>query len=287
MIPTARGLTVFWGKKHLELFKKLLWSVEADLNDLGTNFIWDIYCDESEHHEVMEALEKKGAPRYIINLMSTMKLNGRVDKHHEALCLTIKKCIENNEKTVLLPPDTMFSRGTIKNIIEMSERYGKCVAIAHPRVTSDFEVPSNDAATMVTATMGKYMHRSWKDAEVGHPRNNSFIGGVEWKKIAPKLFSIKHRLPTVYCAHFTKEDLVYFQRAISFGVYDHSWPADVLIQRDRYRLVGGSDAGFCVEITEDTKNIPPVDPRGQDDKFWKDIISSHVNACFQVIFRGA
>lgn len=286
MRTKARGLTVFWGKKHLDLFAGLYWSIYNDLNEIGPDITWDIYCDEDLHHEVMEILESYGTPKFSVNLQNTTALNGRIDKHHEALCLTIKKCIENNEKMVLLPPDTLFSRGSIKNIIEMSERYGKCVAIAHPRVTPDFRVPTNDAATMVTATMGKYMHRSWKDAEVGHPRNNSFIGGVEWKEIADKLYAVKHRLPTVYCAHFTNDDLEYFTNSISFGVYDHEWPAKVLIERDRYRLAGSSDAGFCVEKTDETKNIPPVDPRGRDDAFWKNIESSRVNACFQVIFRG-
>lgn len=145
-------------------------------------------------------------------------------------------------------------------------------------------------ASLVTLAF-KNAHDSWKCAEIGHEKNNSFIGGIAWAKLSDGLWSAQHRLPTVYLADFNETDWDFFWSQVSFGGWDHRWPAENLIRQERQRYVGSSDACFVVEITDWDKNVPPDVPRenlqGRDqDAYWNGHYHNGINRQISVILRG-
>lgn len=287
-------LSVFWGSPYATWFiKGALKSLSFPKNQKAINencSTWNIFCDEAQIETIRE-ITKITFPRLNVNIMPTTNLRAFIDQHQAAMCWQIEECLKAKERLLFAPPDTIFADGTVSNFLVLGREPKTCVAIAHPRVLPDIltELSILDIqspAQMVHRIWNEgHLHQAWADAEVGHPRQNSFIGGVRWEKLAPNLFSITHHLPTVYFADFTEEDLTYFKLAPGFGHYDHQWPSDILIRQCRQRLVGSSDAGFICEITHKEKNIPPVKD-GPTDGFWRTLPHNIQNRQTQIIFRG-
>lgn len=284
-------LSVFWGEPYCEWFLKgALRSLsfkqnrEAILEHCST---WNIFCDENQVETVKEAT-KLNFSDLKINIRSTSHLRAFIDQHQSAMCMQIADCLKSNERLLFVPPDTVFSDGSINSLMKIGREPKTCVAVAHPRVLPDFLLNLKQAIGKPNELVNlawKNLHQSWSDAEVGHPRQNSFIGGVKWERLGFDLYSITHHLPTVYFADFTEEDLMYFKTQTSFGCYDHTWPADILIRQHRQRYVGSSEAAFICEITHREKNIPPV-KEGNTDSFWREHAHNLQNRQTQVIFRG-
>lgn len=211
----------------------------------------------------------------------------------------IARSIQEKKRCLFAPPDTIFGDGSVANLLALGSIPHSCVAVAHPRVlpaiVDDIEYlgatrGSVTNAHLVTMAM-KHAHDSWKYGEIGHAKNNSFIGGISWKQIGHGLYSVTHRLPTVYLADFTPQDFDFFWGQVSFGAWDHRWPAENLLRFERQRLVGSSDAAFIVEVTEWDKNCPPeIDKQhyvGQPaDAYWNSHYHNGINRQTSVIFRG-
>jgi hypothetical protein len=205
--------------------------------------------------------------------------------------------IQNKSKMLFCPPDTVFGDGTIPGLLGVGSDPGTCVSVAHPRVLpAVIEEIETFGATrgaltnpqLVTLAM-RYAHDSFKLAEIGCERNNSFIGGIAWKELSRGLYSIQHRLPTVYLASFNETDWDFWWGQVSFGAWDHRWPAENLIRQERQRYVGSSDACFIVEITDRDKNVPPVavDNTAQPpDSYWNNHYHNSINRQVNVIWRG-
>lgn len=207
--------------------------------------------------------------------------------------------IQNQSKMLLAPPDTIFGDGTIPNMLEIGRGVGANVAVAHPRVLpSIIEEIETIAATRgsvknanLVTLAERHAHDSWKFAEDGHEKNNSFVGGIYKKTLAPGLTLVTHRLPTVYLADFTPPDFDFFWGQVSWGGWDHRWPAENLIRQERMRYVGSSDACFVCEVTEWDKNVPPELPQKPPahyppDSYWNGHYHNGINRQFSVIFRG-
>lgn len=288
-------LSILWGEPYASWFargcvKSLSFPKNKKAIDDNCS-VWNIFCDDSQAEGIKE-VARINFPRLNIKVRSTDELRAFVDQHQAAMCLQIKECLEAKERLLLAPPDTIFADGTIPNLLKLGREKNSCVAVAHPRVLpellSDIGVLEiKDPAEMIYRIWNEgHLHQSWADAEVGHPRQNSFIGGVRWEELSTDLFSITHHLPTVYLADFTDEDFVYFKTATGFGHWDHMWPSDILIKQGRQRYVGSSDAAFICEITHKEKNIPPV-KEGNTDLFWRSFPHNIQDRQTNVIFRGA
>lgn len=283
-------MTTFWGDMHFDWFKRGCLNSLASRSNKKTIVdncsTWNINTEKRFFAQIEEVVRKE-FPWIIINLRDRNELRRYVDDLQSALCLQIKGCLDIKERFLFAPPDTIFADGTIASMLKVGRDPGTCVAIAHPRVLPKIldEIGTNalNPAEMVSLCF-KNLHRSWTDAEIGHPRRSSFMSGVSWEEISPNLYSISHRLPTIYFADFRPEDLQYFQTCIGFGDWDHVW-ASRIYENNRMRYIGSSDGGFICELTEPNKNVPPVRP-GDPDEFWKNEAQNHFNKQFRVIFRG-
>ena len=207
--------------------------------------------------------------------------------------------IKNRSRMLMAPPDTIFGDGTIPSMLAIGAGPSTAVSVAHMRVLpSVLEEIGVVGATrgaienphLVTLAM-KHAHDSWKFAEIGHERNTSFSGGIAWKSLGPGLYSIQHRLPTPYLVDFNHADFDFFWGQVSWGGWDHRWPAENLIRQERQRYVGSSDACFIVELTEWDKNVPPEwdkpgDRGNQPDAYWGQHYHNGINRQVNVIWRG-
>ncbi len=281
-------LTALWGQRHVELFDKAcLTSLRWDRNLEALRSLkakWNIFADD-EHHAQIAKMMPTGIH---FNIRSTTTLRDYIDQVQSASIWQMKQCLESGDKLLLAPPDTIFGDGTIENLWKIGKDKGSCVVVAHPRVLPSILGGYLDSYSNYDL-VGKaflHLHKSWSDAEIGHPAQNSYVGGVAWQKLSRDLYSVTHRLPTVYLADFTEEDLSYFKSAISFGHFDHMWPGDILVPRGRQRYVGSSDACFIVEVTEADKNVPPIIPNAPIEGFWRAHTHNVHNSMIQAIFRG-
>lgn len=284
-------LTVLWGNPYLDWFLKgslrslaYYKNKEAIENSCS---IWNIFCDDNQIPTIEEAT-KLIFPKVKFNIQSTAHLRAFIDQHQSAMCFQIDACLKAKERLLFVPPDTVFANGSVPAMMKAGREPKSCVAVAHPRVLPEF-LPemlghSGDPEHLVY-TAWKNLHQSWSDAEVGHPRQNSFEGGVRWEELSENLYSITHHLPTVYFADFTEEDAMYFKTCIGFGNWDHLWPSDILIRQVRQRFIGSSDAAFICEITQREKNIPHV-KAGNPDLFWREHPHNLHNRQTNVIYRG-
>lgn len=287
-------LTVLWNEPYFTWFKKgCLKSLSFPKNkDSISEWCtgWNIFCDDNQMESIRE-VTRLDFPKLNIQIRSTSELRAYIDQHQAAMCWQIEECLKSKERLLFAPPDTVFADGTIPNLLKLGREPKTCVAVAHPRVHPDVLGDINILELQSPAQLidriwnDGLLHQSWSDAEVGHVRQNSFIGGVRWEELSPNLFSVTHHLPTVYLADFTDEDLNYFKTRVSFGSYDHEWPSDILIRQCRQRYVGSSDAGFICEVTHKEKNIPPVEA-GNTDSFWREHPHNLQNRQTNVIFRG-
>lgn len=281
-------LSIFWGQEHFKLFKaaslrSLSWSdnrkalYEADAS-------WSIYTDKNNFLEVEKIVDAL-LPEIEVTLGDATDLRKYTDATQSALCAQIKKCLGNHSRLLFAPPDTLFGDGSINGLLKAGKDEKSCVVLPHPRVLPEIlkDLYHKTNAELVTLAW-KNLHRSWTDAEVGHPLRNSYVGGVSWNSIGPNLYSIKHVLPTVYLADFTPQDLIYFETTGSFGSFDHLWPSE-LVAQGRQRYIETSDEAFAVEITDKDKNIPPIWP-GDPNTFWKNHPHNEHNKNKRAIFRG-
>lgn len=284
-------LSVFWGQQHLEWFR------EGCLKSLAftDNYKaikehcskWNIFTNP-EYLDYAKELMKTTFPDTVMNIQSTEELRTYTDTLQSALVYQIDECLKSKDRFLFAPPDTIFANGTVKNLMTFGREKRTCVAVAHPRVLpgilmrlNQFQKPEE-----LVKAFTEYMHPSFEDAEVGHKRQNSFIGGIRWERLDTNNISVTHHLPTIYFADFTQEDLMYFKTQTSFGSYDHLWPADILLRANRQRYVGSSDGAFIMELTERWKNLPPVKP-GNPDDFWANHAHNLHNRSTAVIFRAS
>lgn len=307
--------SMFWGAHHLDLFKRACYrslNWDANLSALQGRE-WHVYT-LPEHFEDLERLFNGGPFKLILKpIGESMRVSGcgmvRTAQCDAGVVLLnglrdqIAYSIQNRSKMLFCPPDTLFGNGTIPNLLTIGQGPATCVAVSHPRVLpAMFEDLESICATrgalsnpqLVTLAF-RHAHDSWKYADVVHKNNSSFVGGIAWRELEKGLYSVTHRLPTVYLADFLPMDYDFFWGQVSFGGWDHRWPAENLIRHERMRLVGSSDACFIVELTDHDKNVPPELPletkqelarRGEVDGYWNSHYHNSINRQFTTIFRG-
>lgn len=307
--------TMVWSAYHVDLFKRacfrsLNWPKNVESLQ-GRD--WYVYTKREHEAEIVQLFEGRPFNLKLIFIEDSIRVAGcgfiKTSQCDNGVLLLdglrkqIYHSISNKSKLLLAPPDTIFGDGTISNLISIGAQPGTCVSVCHsrvlPEIIEDLEylVSTRGAinnANLVTMAF-KHAHKSWSFAEVGHEKNNSFIGGISWKELSTGLYSVCHRLPTVYFADFLENDWDFFWSQVSFGGWDHRWPAENLIRQERQRIVGSSDACMIVEITEADKNVPP-DPNpeilkrilanGESDAFWNSHYHNGINRQTSVVFRG-
>lgn len=300
-----------YGDHYVDLFKKACFrSINWPLNVATLkDKIWNVYT-KKEHFPQFEQIFKDSMFKLqLFEIGDAMRVAGcgyvKTAQCDAGVILLnglreqIAYSIQNKSKMLFAPPDTIFGDGTIPNLIRLGAGLKTCVSVAHPRVLpsilEEIDVLGATRGSITNASLvtmlKEHAHASWKYAEVGHEKNNSFIGGIAWQSLSPSLTHVTHRLPTVYMADFNETDFDFFWGQVSFGGWDHRWPAENLIRQERQRYVGSSDACFIVEVTEWDKNVPPAVAQtpllaDQPDLYWNGHYHNGINRQTSVIFRG-
>lgn len=289
-------LSTAWGKAHIELLKKTaIKSLSWDNNQEAltkAETIWNIYTDEDEV-ESLDKFSRKSIPGIKFNIQSRNSLRNYIDENQSATIWQMERSIESGDKVLLAPPDTIFGDGTIEGLLAAGRDEGSVVVTPHPRVLptilSTYKGPYWDLSCEnwgLVDLAWTHLHESWIHAEIGHPNQSSYMGGIWWERVNGLIMG-KHLLPSPYLIGFTKQDLEYFDRACSFGHFDWRWPGDILIPQGRQRYIGSSDLAFIVEITEAHKNVPPIYENQPKTGFHRDDPHNRANNQIVFTFRGS
>lgn len=291
-----RLITTVWGAKHIEWFEKyclnsLMWPKNAQTVRGAT---WTFITTQEDQPKIQALIS-----RHDLRLADIEFIVFGPEFHqnphsagafiNQALLMEMSRAIMFGAQSFLAPPDTIFADGTLPNMVQIGAQRDSVVFAVHARVLPTIAVdsPALSPAQLVSVAW-KSLHKTWSAAEIGLDKINSYVGGVSWRYLDVSLYSVCHRLPTPYLINFTPEDLVFFKNQIHWGVIDHAWPSAGLVETERVRLLGSSDAGFMVEVTEPEQNIPPEAAYREDepDLFWKNLQHNKLNRMFSVILRG-
>lgn len=214
------------------------------------------------------------------------------DTLQRALIAEIERCIAENAALIMLPPDTFWGDGSLGNLLAVANGQNLCIGAPHVRVNRDdflASLPAGDIdnAELVRLSMAN-LHPTWRDANVSLNPRNTWWSGTLIRQLSPKLYAVHHRLPTIYLAHFTPDDLNFFRDQTKLGSWDHSWPG-LLVQQQRQRILSSSDLFFAAELTPENENIPPLvdaDP-AMDDRYRGNFPHHAVNANSVSSWRSA
>lgn len=263
-------LSIVYGESHVELFRQAcLKSLSQPLNKKTLEGVTWTICTDKVFENYLALEIARSLPEVKLVFKSIETLRNYIDPIQSAIISSIESSIELGFSLILAPPDNIFSDGAIQALIKLGSEPGSVVLFPHVRVLpqllkSSFRVTNPELVELAFDNL----HQSWEDAEVGHVRQNSFVGGVKWQRINNNIL-VQHYLPTPFLMNFTTEDLQYFKTQISFGSFDHMWPNDILIRRGRVRFATSSDVMFIMEVTERGKNVPPI-WKGDVNSFWRD-----------------
>lgn len=300
-MANLRLFTALWGDEKIEEFEKgplksLLWPKNKAVIDGST---WDVWTYEPHVEHLERLLFNSFDIKFEAHILPTIYLdNGRMAPPpyllHQPIQAQMVTCLNTVSKLLMIPPDTVFGEGTLANIMKLGELPGTCVAVPHMRVYQHAlhhigaEPISNSKLCNIAF---ETMHPSWISSEKDVEGTCSFWSGVRWEKLEEKLWSITHRIPTIYLASFTGHDHAFWQSQAAFGGWDHRWPGECLIRQGRQRMPGSSDACMIVEITGPGDNIPPKTPpealqQFPPDAYWVDTLHAEHNRQIQFIMRG-
>jgi hypothetical protein len=291
----VRLFTCVWGS-YLDLFEKaLVQSLCWPLNKAALQGAkWDLCTKREDFGPAVDIAKRVGIDIELHEIPDEM-----VGDHPMmgAILLkifrpVIKRNLDSGSRMLLAPPDTIFGGDTIANLLALGDRKDSVIFVAHPRahptILDELDPIRSTGNGKLVSYAWKHLHKSWSEAEYypGIQRINSFVGGVFWRKLNDETMAITHRLPTPYLINWTEFDYNYFNNALVFGQIDHDWP-NFLVDQERCRVVGGSDAAFIVEITDAGKNIPPLESfRGEfPDVFWRGGLHNKYFGQFSIVYK--
>ena len=210
---------------------------------------------------------------------------------------TQRHCLLEKVPMFTAPPDTVFSEGSVKAMMDYAEYPGTCVAVPHPRclptIMDDLTDRPPTNPQLVNLALKKHVHDAWKTCDVSSLVSGIHVGGIAWNRLNEHTWAVQHRLPTIYIANFTDDDRKFFHKpfkgvAPQYGMWDHEWPGSEVIPKERQRTIGSSDIAFIAECTEYHKNIPTqrlTNPE-ERDAFHRNELHNHVNRQYVSCFRG-
>lgn len=295
-----RIFTMVWGETHTDWFERacarsLAWPKNQAAIRGST---WNIMSKKEDSEKVLKIAQSVGVKTLVYTeLPAELEGNAPNMGHYmlQALLAMMNVCLKDGSQLLTAPPDTIFSDGTIQNLIQMAKYGATCVAVPHARVSPSIFGSLKDGALSgpeLVRRLFKHAHKSWSLCEIGLRESCSFVGGISWQKLDQNLYAVQHRLPTVYLSNFTAGDLSFFQQPHDgyppvYGYWDHVWPT-LLVKDQRQRTVGSSDAAFILEVTKEDLNVPPMTQSNphEPDAFWRNEYHNGINRQFSYIMRG-
>lgn len=209
--------------------------------------------------------------------------------NYELLRKFIENGIDSNAKSLFINPDLFFGDGSLKHLLAYKFKNDMCLAALHMRVDyNGFQerikmIKGNISNPQLVIIAMDCLHKSWGESFTSEDTNNSNASGSAIQKVGYNLWAITFRIPTVYLAKFTKDDL---DNLSAFDHWDHEWPSR-LMDQNRYKFIGSSDMFFAVELTKTDMNIPTVEHyRLWNDDFHVTKRHGETNRHFLAIVRG-
>lgn len=188
-------------------------------------------------------------------------------------------------------PDILFGDGTIGHMIEAGRVPGICVSFMPLRVNEPGFIEGLDGNPYSNARLVRYgmarAHRGFTDGEANLARTNSYHSGMSWRRLSEDLYAITGRLPSAFFMQPTRRDVKWMLDRPKFGNYDHQF-AKTLVDAQRQRVIGSSDAAFAVEVTPlvtGVAELTDTDPR-EPDRFIQDLSHYAVNRNVLAIWRA-
>lgn len=263
-----RIFTPVWGEEHIHRFesgllKSMLWPQNREI--LADNIrYWHLFTTIESMPKLEALMTKTGYP-FQLHGIDPIAMQGDGPRAQAILnggTEIMSACLVDKSIFMTAFTDIVFADGSIEPMLALAQRPRVAVTVPHMRVLPEFlnalDRPRS-CAQMVTIAM-KYAHVSWRDAEIGikgmfRSFSNQYMGGLSWEKIG-NYYLIQHVIPNVWMANIEQSDIDFLKNAAFWGAYDHNWPGK-LLDEDRNRVIGSSDASFMVELTEYDKGISP------------------------------
>lgn len=265
-----RICTIVYGARHYDWFVRgciasLGWPRNrAALADCTA---WDIYTMPDEFERAKEAVAPLGVPAVMHSLVIPGSPQQRLQ---DCLIRELQIGVKTGEAILLALPDFIFGDGTLEVLKTMGPGAGRCIAVPHVRVNAETFLPGFGGALtnpQLVARAWEHLHQTWTEAEASRPKTNSWRSGVSWRAVGPGLYAITHCLPSPFLVHATPQDIEWFKAEEFGGAWDHRWPAK-LVETQRHRVIGGSDAAFIAELTLTAENHPSIKPANPADVDW-------------------
>lgn len=244
----VRLSTLVFGDRFFELFRKSVRSIGWPRNrSVLDGAVWSIHTDREE--EARRVVEPLGL-EVEINPIPSGGIGVALMK---SLILDLDKCL-GGDALLTAQPDTIFGEGTIKTLVDLGSEGMNAISVSHPRVVAgtfpELAEPTSNARLVGLAF--QHLHHGWQLANMRADENNCYKGGVCWREIDKDLYAVTVRIPTTYFVRPRESDIDCL-KSCKEGGWDHVWPA-MLVEQQRHRLIGSSDAAFMVELTEARRN---------------------------------
>ncbi len=298
MKPSMYIFTLVFGDTYIDwmhraLVRSLSWPKnKAALKDAR----WIIFTPPENQQRIYE-IATQVLPFHQIERQDLMWYSPTSIYHLGCMMKVMQKCLLDKIPMLTAPPDTIFSEGSIDTLMAYGTQRDTCVAVPHPRVSSDImsdltsTPPTN--AELVSLALKKHTHKAWTSSNKKLDVSACFRGGIAWEQIDENLTAVQHRIPTVYYSNFNDNDRKFFSgkhdgQSIQYGEWDWKWPATHVIPQQRMRLIGSSDAAFICEMTQPWSNVPTpnLTNRHQPDAFFQDDYHCKINRQYVSVWRG-
>lgn len=294
--------TPCWGEKHLNLLRTTLGrSLRWNKNyEVVKNAHWVFVCDDEV--EQLKEIAPKILPEASFEIISRPGLR-TLSSYGEALMSVfthlVDRCIVDKSPMLVSTPDFLWADGALSNLAAVASLPGLCAAVPHirvlPTILDELDAnekfrpypPPNGARLMYSAW--RHPHPAWTMSNLNGDTSGIYKGGVGWQRVSPTIALVTHVMPSPFWCNFTSSDMVFFRLFPNnaWGAFDHNWPAH-LLQNDRLRLIGSSDAVCMAEVTDKDANVPPaiaLDP-ANPAAFHLDGFNIRMQRQFVSVFRG-
>ena len=291
-----RLFSIVYGERYIDWFERgcmraLLWP--RNHAALKTAMCWDLWT-MPECAERVEAIAARLGVPLRVNMMAPYDMvdgAARKEQLKAALIAEMDEC-KDRYAFLWIAPDSMLGEGSVPSIVELGSVPGICVAFAPMRVRSEMFIETLPNGPVSNAELVKHafahMHRTFQDAEATLLNTNSYTSGLSWRKIGEGLYAITYRKHSSYLLQPSRADYNWFRHMNKFGAYDHSFPK-LLVDSQRQRVIGSSDAAFAAELTADDAHVPKVMTTNplEPDYFNQDLVNHVVNRNTVCIWRAA
>jgi hypothetical protein len=162
-----------------------------------------------------------------------------------------RTCEEKDHVVFYLPPDTLFSEGSLVSLIHHYGDEPVHVAVPHLRVDRErenFSLPC--AHEEMVKQAWDILHYTARLSKYG------IEPSVRHKGITLRRTGMEHAIPTIYYCNFDRADAIwladYYTRKY---LWDNQWTANCF-SRGKLRIVGSASMACCFETTNAADNHP-------------------------------